>query len=449
MLWFRSGEAVKRMALGYDAVVADLYWMRAVVYYGGQRLKTTATPNYDLLYSLLDLVTTLDPRFNIAYRFGAIFLAEAYPSGPGRPDQAVALLQRGIDRTGRWEYMHDIGFVYYWWLRDYPKAAEWFDRAAAVPGSPAWLKPLAATTLAVGGDRHSSRTMWQQLHDSSDTEWLRSNAEFRLMQLDAMDRLDALNAAAERYATGVGRVARVGRRWAPPWACARCRSIRPACRWSSAPRRGASDSRGIRRSTRSRTNRRRSRTLQRGRCRDPRHTAGAGGRPLRPAHRQLPQRRHPSAAARAVAGLAALDLSRLRLPHPSDSEHAGPVLAAARRQVPHLRRADLRPVSARGARDRRALPAGRVDHADGTPAGGATAARRDPDRAVRDRSPSSDPAQRHHLAGHRHWLPVQPGRATRVDEQPDRGSRLAAASCTPLPAVYYPCAARKASGWAT
>ncbi len=207
MLWFRSGEAVKRMALGYDAVVADLYWMRAVVYYGGQRLKTTATPNYDLLYSLLDLVTTLDPRFNIAYRFGAIFLAEAYPSGPGRPDQAVALLQRGIDGTGRWEYMHDIGFVYYWWLRDYPKAAEWFDRAAAVPGSPTWLKPLAATTLAVGGDRRSSRTMWQQLHDSSDTEWLRSNAEFRLMQLDAMDRLDALNAAAERYATGVGRVA--------------------------------------------------------------------------------------------------------------------------------------------------------------------------------------------------------------------------------------------------
>ena len=30
---------------------------------------------------MLDLTTTLDPRFNIAYRFGAIFLAERYPAG--------------------------------------------------------------------------------------------------------------------------------------------------------------------------------------------------------------------------------------------------------------------------------------------------------------------------------------------------------------------------------
>jgi hypothetical protein len=207
LLWFRSGAAVKRMALGYDSIVADVYWMRAVVYYGGQRLVETRQPNYDLLYSLLDLVTTLDPRFNIAYRFGAIFLAESYPSGPGRPDQAIALLQRGIERTGRWEYMHDIGFVYYWWLKDYPKAAEWFERAAAVPGSPGWLKPLAATTLAVGGDRRSSRLLWQELLNSSDAAWLQSNAEFRLKQLDAMDMLDAFNALADQYAAREGRVA--------------------------------------------------------------------------------------------------------------------------------------------------------------------------------------------------------------------------------------------------
>ena len=196
------------MALGYDSCSPISTGCARSSTTAGSASRPTAAPNYDLLYSLLDLVTTLDPRFNIAYRFGAIFLAEAYPSGPGRPDQAIALLQRGIDRTGRWEYMHDIGFVYYWWLRDFPKAAEWFERAAAVPGSPSWLKPLAATTLAVGGDRQSSRTMWQQLMQSSDTEWLRSNAEFRLTQLDAMDLLDALNLAAGKYADREGHAAR-------------------------------------------------------------------------------------------------------------------------------------------------------------------------------------------------------------------------------------------------
>jgi hypothetical protein len=103
--------------------------------------------------------------------------------------------------------MNDTGFVYYWWLRDYKAAARWFERAAAVPGSPKWLEPLAATTLAAGGDRQTSRQLWQQLLDATDAEWLHANAEFRLKQLDAMDILDELNARAEGYAAREGRVA--------------------------------------------------------------------------------------------------------------------------------------------------------------------------------------------------------------------------------------------------
>ena len=34
------------------------------------------------------MATGLDPYFNIAYRFGAIFLSESKPDGPGRPDLA-------------------------------------------------------------------------------------------------------------------------------------------------------------------------------------------------------------------------------------------------------------------------------------------------------------------------------------------------------------------------
>jgi len=178
------------------------------VYYGGQWLGDESRRTYDLLYPMLDLVTTLDPRFSVAYRFGAIFLTEAYPNGPGRPDLSIALLERGIAQDGgRWEYMHDIGFIYYWWLHDYAKAAEWFDRAGKAPGAPTWLPPMAATTLAVGGDRQSSRTLWRQLLESSDIAWIRSNAERRLLQLDAMDMIDQLNVIAERYASREGRVA--------------------------------------------------------------------------------------------------------------------------------------------------------------------------------------------------------------------------------------------------
>jgi len=212
-MWVQSGSLASRMALGFDNLVADTYWMRAVIYYGGKRQLTTSeqtaaaqASNFDLLHPLLQLVTTLDPHFKVAYRFGAIFLTEAYPSGPGRPDLAIALLQRGIENDfGRWEYFEDIAFVYYWWLKDFQKAAEWFKRAGEQPGAPTWLAPLAAVTLAEGGDRRSSRFLWNQIFESSDNEWMRNNAHRRLLQLDAMDAVDELNRRVDIFTTREGR----------------------------------------------------------------------------------------------------------------------------------------------------------------------------------------------------------------------------------------------------
>jgi tetratricopeptide (TPR) repeat protein len=205
MLWFQSAPTMKRVSLGFSNLLADAYWIRAVVYYGGQRRAEVSSRDFSLLDPLLTLVTTLDPQFRAAYRFGAIFLAEAYPDGPGQTDRAIALLERGLEANPRgWEYAHDIGFVYYWWLHDYETAARWFERSGQLPGSPEWLPALAATTLAQGGDRDSSRLLWRQLGDS-DLEWIRRNARHRLMQIDAMDIVDNLNQISQRFMTRTGR----------------------------------------------------------------------------------------------------------------------------------------------------------------------------------------------------------------------------------------------------
>jgi hypothetical protein len=216
-----SGPVLKHLTAGYNAVAADLYWIRAIQYYGGIKMASGAqgsstalspgalpSADYRLLYPLLDLTTTLDPNFSIAYRFGEIFLAEPSPGGAGRPDLAIALLEKGLrSRPDKWEYMQDIGFVYYWWQRDYKGAAEWFARAGKVPGAPWWLTSLAANTLAEGGDRESSRTMWEALRQSAEIDWLRHDAERRLLQLEALDQIDALQAAVDRFAARAGRPA--------------------------------------------------------------------------------------------------------------------------------------------------------------------------------------------------------------------------------------------------
>ena len=201
VLYVSSPAVMTRLALGFDDLASDLYWIRAIQYYGQARLQRSSAARYDLLYPLLDLTTSLDPRFRVAYNFGSFFLSEPVPGGAGRPDLAIRLLEKGMAANPqRWEYPHDIGFVYYR-QGDYVRAAEWFRRAAQVPGATNWLEPLAATTLATGGDVRSSRLLWQNLLATSEHQWLRDQASKALLQLDAVDQkrqLERLTAEYER-----------------------------------------------------------------------------------------------------------------------------------------------------------------------------------------------------------------------------------------------------------
>lgn len=201
VLYVRSPAVMTRLTFGYRALASDVYWIRAIQHYGGDRLDTrpeSAGRRYELLYPLLDIATTLDPYFNIAYRFGAIFLGEPYPGGPGRPDQAVALLRKAIAAMPqKWQYYHDVGFVYYWRLRDYKAAGQWFRRAAEQPGAPNWLPSLAASMLTRTDDRATARFMWRELL-KSEQAWMRRTAERSLLQLDALDAIDRLEAAVRR-----------------------------------------------------------------------------------------------------------------------------------------------------------------------------------------------------------------------------------------------------------
>lgn len=215
-LYLTSGGALQRLSLGYRSLAADVYWIRAIQHFGGTRHRvfTPEQPGgapppegsspYRLLYPLLDLTTTLDPYFRAAYRFGSIFLAEPYPGGPGRPDQAISLLEKGLAvEPDNWEYMQDIGFVHYWWDHDYQAAGTWFARSAEQPGAPWWMRSMAAVTLASGGNRQSSRQMWQSMAQST-IEYQRNHAQRALAQLDALDAIDLLRPIVERFATQSG-----------------------------------------------------------------------------------------------------------------------------------------------------------------------------------------------------------------------------------------------------
>jgi hypothetical protein len=204
LLYIRTARNAQRAALAFQAVAADIYWIRAIQHYGGDRLSPERPHRYELLAPLLDLTTALDPYFTIAYRFGAIFLSEPYPGGPGDPEAAIALLKKGIGtQPTKWQYYHDIAFVYYWHKQDPVTASEWFRKAGEQPRAPNWLGPVAANMLLEGGDRRSARFLWSQILQSEEP-WLQNSAKRTLQQLDALDGMDRLQQIVTKFPPPAG-----------------------------------------------------------------------------------------------------------------------------------------------------------------------------------------------------------------------------------------------------
>jgi hypothetical protein len=100
--------------------------------------------------------------------------------------------------------MEDAGFVHYWYGHNYQAAAGWFQKASEVPGAPWWLRSLAATTIAQGGDRQSSRVMWEAIRQSATIDWLRLDAQRRLLQLRALDEIDNLQQGVDAITGSAG-----------------------------------------------------------------------------------------------------------------------------------------------------------------------------------------------------------------------------------------------------
>jgi hypothetical protein len=198
-LYMWSGEHVKRLVPGFRNLAADIYWLRTVQYFGGERL-FSAGKRFELLEPLTEITTTLDPRLEMAYRYGAIFLSEQRPVGAGRPREGVALLERGVaNLPDSWRLRQDLGFFTHLFLGDSQRAAEILLEASRIPGAAFWLKTLAAEVLAKGGDRASSRRMWQQMYDQAEGGLLKVNAREHLRALDARDQADRLTAAVAEY----------------------------------------------------------------------------------------------------------------------------------------------------------------------------------------------------------------------------------------------------------
>jgi tetratricopeptide (TPR) repeat protein len=205
VLYVPSSKALKRMSLGYSALLADIYWTRAVQYFGNKHIQQST--RYDLLAPLLDITTDLDPHLIPAYQDGAVFLSQAPPWGAGQPDKAVALLEKGTRANPEyWRLYFTLGFVHYLDRRDYKAAEQAFAKGAEVPGALEWMKTMAARMAEHASDINTAIALWRGVYEMTREETVKHTAIDHIVSLQADAQIMELERRIESYRQHTGRV---------------------------------------------------------------------------------------------------------------------------------------------------------------------------------------------------------------------------------------------------
>ncbi len=144
VLFLNSPKVIKRASLGYDGLVACIYWTRAVQYFGDRH--RTYAASYNLL------------------------------------------------------------FVYYMELKDYKKAAEAFERGSHVPNAHPFLKVLAAQMAQHAGEYQTARMLWSATYQTTQDQQIRDNALEHLRALKVEEDVEHLQQGVTRFGERTGRL---------------------------------------------------------------------------------------------------------------------------------------------------------------------------------------------------------------------------------------------------
>lgn len=170
-LYFPSGHFLKEASLGFREVNADYLWFRFIQYYGSY---AKGYNNFMYFKLLIDGITTLDPHFVEAYHFASLVSW----SDLGKPYESIDILKRGILHNPDTARLHfQIGMIYHAVANDFPRAAFWFNRAAACSDATDLERRFAAYSKYRTGDNLDSIELWIDLYEKTNQPGMKKLAE--------------------------------------------------------------------------------------------------------------------------------------------------------------------------------------------------------------------------------------------------------------------------------
>lgn len=194
--WLPSGRVLRLASFGQRLLLADLYWLKTVMYLGESML----VPDRGLsaLHPLGEIVTDLDPRYGYAYQVVGSALSGLAHQLP----ESDRILEKGVRNVpDRWTLPFLLAFNKFFYEGDFAGASAWARRAAEVGKRPQLALLAANLSLAADTeDQYRAAVSFLELSlPQAETAELRAELERRLVKVRTYQVLSRLERAIRAY----------------------------------------------------------------------------------------------------------------------------------------------------------------------------------------------------------------------------------------------------------
>jgi hypothetical protein len=186
-----DGEVLRVLSLGFERVVADLFWIRTVYYIGDETASVAKWPGAE---RLADLVTDVDPHFDSAY----VVMASLLGALRNDPDAAIRLLEKGASNSDYWRIHFLLGFQYFMEKNEPALAVRHMERALEL-GGPSYLQFLITRLYYDGGDPTTAMQFIAARLQHEEEPQVRSQLQKRYSDLWINRDLALIDGAIERF----------------------------------------------------------------------------------------------------------------------------------------------------------------------------------------------------------------------------------------------------------
>lgn len=204
------------MSLGYQETLADLIWMRTLVYYGDELTHGGAERH---IFDYAEAVLTLDPDYLSVYRrVGTLAIYRQGDVPVEEVERAIAIMERGMERFPNdgelaWTTGATLAFELPAHYTGHPdqqdaaraRAAPYLVRAAELGSAPPYTMLSNATTLARVGRAEEAATHLEEMYAVTDDLDLRAEIARRIQELRSQAFAEGFVEENQRFEDAWGR----------------------------------------------------------------------------------------------------------------------------------------------------------------------------------------------------------------------------------------------------